>query len=127
MMRIMNNMTFTERCREYVRLHNEMVSPWEEMDGRLFRQTENQDWIDLFEIMSCVISLNKWLKDHGKQPLAFKVVTQEWWDMKDGQPFQLYKRKRYIIMETSYLECVNDRIDEKLVCCPCKRHTPTSK
>lgn len=108
----MNNILFTERCREYVRLRNEQISQWETQGDKLFRQTVSQDWINTFEIMGYVISLNKWLKDHGKMPISFKVVTQEWWDVEDRKPYQLCKISRHIVLETSFLENLNDRIDE---------------
>lgn len=93
-------------------MRNVKVSAWEEQGGRLFRQSVNQSWIDDFETMNVVISLNRWLKDHGKLPLAFKVITQEWWDIKDGKPFELCKRSRFICLETDYLENLNGRLDE---------------
>lgn len=108
----MNNIPFTERCREYVRLRNEQVSQWETQGDKLFRQAVSRDWINTFEVMGYVISLNKWLKDHGKMPISFKVVTQEWWDIEDGKPYQLCKISRHIVLETSFLENLNDRIDE---------------
>lgn len=111
--RIMSNQgSFTENCRTFAQMRNVEVSPWEEQGGRLFRQSVNQDWIDDFGMMDVVINLNRWLKDHGKMPLVFKVVTQEWWDAKDGKPFELCKRSRFICLETDYLASLNGRMDE---------------
>ena len=110
--KIMSKSSFTDNCREFAQMRNVEVSPWEEQGGRLFRQSVNQNWIDDFGIMNHIISLNRWLKDHGKMPLAFKVVTQEWWEVKDGKPFELCKRSCYICMETPYLANLGDRMDE---------------
>lgn len=107
-----NNNSFAYNCREFAQMRNVEVLPWEEQGGRLFRQSINQNWIDDFGIMNQVISLNKWLKDHGKMPLSFKVVTQEWWDVKDGKPFELCKRNRIISIETPYLASLNGEINE---------------
>lgn len=107
-----NENSFAYNCREFAQMRNVEVLPWEEQGGRLFRQSINQNWIDDFGIMNQVISLNKWLKDHGKMPLSFKVVTQEWWDVKDGKPFELCKRNRIISIETPYLASLNGEINE---------------
>lgn len=105
--------TFADKCREFAKMRNAEVSPWEEQNGKLFRQTINQNWIDSHEIMDCVISLNERLKAHGKTALQFKVVTQEWWEPKDGKPFHLCRARRFINIETTFLECLNGRIESE--------------